>query len=130
MLRKIAHIARLDTSHMLPIQEAPSTPIPRDIKLDCSKLERALDAFPARTPLSQGLAVCLNPFLQFKALGTEVERPTSPRCEAAPTGPCISTMALASAVPDHSSLQDLFWQELERTRARLQDARKAYVEAS
>jgi len=109
MMLLVADIANLDASDVVAIRSPPAVPLPRDTRLDCSKLKRLLESnrkTVVHTCLRDGLATCLAPFCPVKSsepdLGSHAQ-PDEPKQRGA-------------------ALQELFWEELERTRARLREA--------
>lgn len=69
VLTAIAEIAEIDVSNVAPITSKPTDiELPQNTQLDCSKLENLLPNSAAyRTPLRQGLEICLAPFLNHAA---------------------------------------------------------------
>merc|ERR1719323_2245020 len=127
----VAEVCGLDASHVRPIYSAPSVPLPRDTCLDCSRLEGLINMPKRRTRFRTGLGACLAPW----------------RCVPSPIPAAIDPVVPMShpkqradggetdGFPDDperefreelkargAALQELFWQELERTRNRLREA--------
>jgi len=128
MMLIVADICGMDASKIAPVRSTPKVPLPKDTRLDCSRLERWLDATLLRTTFREGLQMCLAPFCGPAG---------SPSLHLKSTAhmPALERRAGIMACSDDSerqlreelkargaALQELFWQELERTRNRLREA--------
>jgi len=130
MMLLVADICGMDASNARAVHSTPSVPLPRDTRLDCSRLEALVDVSKYRMPFREGLRACLAPFCQAARLSAPAKR------ESIPTRlPLRAERADADHPPDDpekrfreelkargAALQELFWQELERTRSRLREA--------
>lgn len=70
MLLQVAEIAGIDASGITPVTAPPAAPLPRDCRLDCSRLETLLGGevvAELRTPFRQGLRQCLAPLVAATA---------------------------------------------------------------
>lgn len=145
MMLMVADICGMDASGVTAVRTTPSVPLPRDTRLDCSRLHELLGANSRKfcTPLRQGLQVCLAPICGGTSEGVSAAKPValadSSRTSISKLG-TVGTHAFAPAAGGRSAdedpeaqfreelkargaaLQELFWQELERTRNRLRDA--------
>lgn len=131
MMLIVADICGVDASHVAPVRSTPKVPLPRDTRLDCSRLERLVDAAIPRTRFREGLQMCLAPLCNPTGSPTPGFRGAAP-----PAAPERRAGIIAcDRSPDDSerqfreelkargaALQELFWQELERTRHRLREA--------
>merc|ERR1712048_297834 len=164
MMLLVAEITGLDATGVTAVRTAPSVPLPKDTRLDCSRLEGLLGSSRFHTCFHSGLRACLAPFchgpVPVAASPTAAAfladaALTQPGIVAAhtstPLGPSAATAgatlslttpsrsagakALCTEGPDDpdtqfreelkvrgAALQELFWQELERTRNRLRQA--------
>jgi len=79
VLRAVAEVAEVDVSNVVPITSKPADiELPQNTQLDCSRLEDLLPNSAAyRTPLRQGLEICLAPFLNHGACPSSSPRPPS-----------------------------------------------------
>jgi len=126
MMLLVAEITGLDASGVTAVRSTPSVPLPKDTRLDCSRLEGLIDGSRYRTPFREGLRQCLAPVCGSVGANSKVGALRSARLEhRKPEGSAASD-------PDNqfrdelkkrgAALQELFWQELERTRSRLKEA--------
>lgn len=130
MMLLVAETTGLDASGITAVSSPPSTPLPRDTRLECSRLHRLLGQEVENTSLQKGLSQCLAPFRQAPAMAGQIAvkpRPKTPskvEWKALPRAskgtPCKGL--LSDLKGQNAALQEIFWEELERTRARLQQA--------
>jgi len=129
MMLLVADTCGLDASSVRAVHTAPSVALPKDTRLDCSRLEGLIDASRLRTSFRDGLRVCLAPFRCTPTVRAERElrwcRPRripdeSDDCHSLPEDPEKQFREELRA--RGAALQELFWQELERTRNRLREA--------
>jgi len=131
MMLIVADTCGLDSSKVSPVRSTPKVPLPRDTRLDCSRLEHLLDAAALRTSFHEGLQMCMAPFCKpigspslrhrsFVPAPVLEHRPGMIACERSPDD---SERQLRDELKARgAALQELFWQELERTRSRLREA--------
>lgn len=130
MMLLVAETTGLDASGISAVTSPPATSLPRDARLECSRLNGLLGELVQHTSLREGLAQCLAPFRQQKAPAMAGQiavkaKPKTQRVEwkALPRGaPCRPKGLLSDLKGQNAALQEIFWEELERTRARLQQA--------
>lgn len=152
MLRLIAEVTGIDVSRV-KARRRPSCVASCDAQLDCSRLDGLLkDADSSRLPFRDGLARCLahlsctRPTLSVCSGGDSVNAnlPAHHNLSSAGTAPMVDSLAEAqrwhaerqeaqTRFRDElkargAALQELFWEELERTRNRLRDA--GYLDAN
>lgn len=127
MMLLVAETSGLDASCISAVHSPPATPLPRDTRLDCSRLIRLLGPQCCHTPLHEGLKQCLTPFRQAPpAMAGRIAFKGKPRAEWTTLTRAAEAGARKAALGDlkgqNAVLQEIFWEELERTRARLQQA--------
>lgn len=111
MMLLVAEVTGLDASGVTAVRSAPSMPLPRDTRLECSRLGRLIESRSCQTPFKDGLRKCLAPFK------TQTASPYSPAVNL------FANKSLQDELKQKGpALQELFWEELERTRARLREA--------
>eukprot|EP00927_Polykrikos_kofoidii_P056276 TRINITY_DN50425_c0_g1_i1.p1 TRINITY_DN50425_c0_g1~~TRINITY_DN50425_c0_g1_i1.p1 ORF type:complete len:1091 (-),score=113.46 TRINITY_DN50425_c0_g1_i1:92-3364(-) len=138
MLQLVAEAAGLDTKGVVARCMPHSSPAARDTRLDCSRLEKIMRDVSKlhgdgrrrfRTPFREAILSCI------ASCGTDFDR-----VRVSGNGASQSSRGVGShrGTPEAQSqfrdelkargaaLQDLFWQELQRTRSRLKDA--GYIE--
>lgn len=130
MMLLVAEICGMDVSNIRAVHTAPSVPLPKDTRLDCSRLEGLVDASQFRMSFREGLRACLESFCLTRIPSFHVEGEAIP-CNSHHRSK-ETTGATVSDDPERelrdelrargAALQELFWQELERTRNRLREA--------
>lgn len=117
MMLLVAEVTGLDASGVTAVRSAPSMPLPKDTRLECSRLGRLIESRGCRTPFQDGLRKCLAP---FKTSSPDARSNSSANKSH---GLHSSQNALQDELKQKGpALQELFWEELERTRARLREA--------
>lgn len=151
MLMIVAEASGHDARDIRPVATAPPIPMPWDCRLDCSRLQRLLEQRKFHTPFREGVASSLRKLgLKPKVMevvdapsllrspvpdrtATEAVELRSPLHKADPRGLLAGGKDLPEASDAEAAfheelkkrgaaLQELFWQELERTRNRLRQA--------
>eukprot|EP00435_Cladocopium_sp_Y103_P051633 s1074_g16.t1 len=127
MMLLVAETTGLDASGISAVTSPPATSLPRDARLECSRLNGLLGDVQ-HTSLREGLTQCLAPFRQAPAMAGQIAVKPKPKTQkvewkALPRGaPCRPKGLLSDLKGQNAALQEIFWEELERTRARLQQA--------
>eukprot|EP00418_Pyrodinium_bahamense_P052416 CAMPEP_0179165860 /NCGR_PEP_ID=MMETSP0796-20121207/81471_1 /TAXON_ID=73915 /ORGANISM="Pyrodinium bahamense, Strain pbaha01" /LENGTH=1014 /DNA_ID=CAMNT_0020868431 /DNA_START=44 /DNA_END=3089 /DNA_ORIENTATION=- len=131
MMMVVAEISGMDASNVAAVRSTPKMPLPRDTRLDCSRLESLVDTAALRTNFKEGLRSCLVPFCKStSSFAISVESGTFLPTKGAGTDDALCEPSQDE--PERQfrdelnargvALQELFWQELERTRSRLREA--------
>lgn len=128
MMLLVGEVCGIDTSGIRGVSAPPLTPLPRDTRLDCSRLERLIDTLQFQTRFQVGLRACLKAFGRGPSLVSAAlpDAPDASR-EALPCAEGRERVQRQQQQEEEqrtsgSALQELFWQELERTRSRLREA--------
>jgi len=127
MMLLIGKVCGIDTSGIRGVSSPPLTPLPRDTRLDCSRLERLIDTSQFHTRFHEGLRSCLKAFCRspcfVSAALSEVPGAGKETLPSAKDRKRVQRQQqLEEQRTSGSGLQELFWQELERTRSRLREA--------
>eukprot|EP00929_Paragymnodinium_shiwhaense_P053000 TRINITY_DN26538_c0_g1_i1.p1 TRINITY_DN26538_c0_g1~~TRINITY_DN26538_c0_g1_i1.p1 ORF type:complete len:1041 (-),score=157.79 TRINITY_DN26538_c0_g1_i1:93-3215(-) len=136
MMRVVAEAAGLDASLVAARRTTATAAAAHDVSLDCSKVGSLVRDARTRyqTPFKEGIKLCLAPYLaalERRMLSTPREVISFPgdlgaEVVAQPSD-TSRTSREAQKFRDElrargAALQELFWQELERTRGRLREA--------